>query len=68
MILFRIMNNRPIRANAGRDITTMMEEELCTSDTRDGRQKKTGVAYFVLVDRYLRGSTNRNMKKKSPRG
>jgi hypothetical protein len=37
MILFRIMNNRLIRAKAGRDTTTMMPEELCKSDTRDGR-------------------------------
>jgi hypothetical protein len=66
--VFRIMSNRPIRANAGKDVTTLMQEELRTSDTSDGWQKKTAVAYFVLVDRYLRGSTNRNMKKIIPRG
>jgi hypothetical protein len=61
------MNNRPVRANAEKDITTMMQEELCASDTTNGRQKWTGVAYFVLVDRHLRGIANINMDKMSAR-
>jgi hypothetical protein len=30
--MFHNMNSRPIRANAGKDKTTMIQEELCTAN------------------------------------